>query len=266
MTEIFDDIRKIYEFRLPHNELSDYIEFFSESNMNATRHHIDDNPFTVKMFASFTPTIWINLGSPYHLTMGNKMYRIKTEEDILVTRDTIVERHNFPSDHIFTVKFFPGGLEAVFGMDQTKMLNKVVPLHSIIPPTLMMQVRATNNFEERKKLFEDFFLQRLKKVRMKDYYLRFVTDTIALYKKGNMQFNINEMAGRVFTTSKTINRYFNHVIGTSPKKYLSILRARVALTSFVNNKKTFDPADFGYYDMSHFYKEIVNFTQHSIAV
>jgi len=68
------------------------------------------------------------------------------------------------------------------------------------------------------------------------------------------------MAEKMFVSSKTINRYFNRVVGLPPKNYFSILRARNALTAYVNHKQEFTPYDFGYYDMSHFYKEVVNFT------
>jgi len=73
------------------------------------------------------------------------------------------------------------------------------------------------------------------------------------------------MAEKMFVTSKTINRYFNKVVGTSPKNYFSIMRARVALTAYVNQKDVFIPYDFGYYDMSHFYKDVVKFTGQKLA-
>jgi methylphosphotriester-DNA--protein-cysteine methyltransferase len=75
-----------------------------------------------------------------------------------------------------------------------------------------------------------------------------------------MKYNVNEMAAKLFTTSKTINRYFNRVIGTTPKNYFSIIRARTALTAYVSDRKTFIPSDYGYYDTSHFYKDVVQFT------
>jgi hypothetical protein len=65
MIEIFDDIRKIYQFGSPCEELADYIDFFSESSFEATRTHIGNSDFTVKMFPSWTPTFWINLGPSY---------------------------------------------------------------------------------------------------------------------------------------------------------------------------------------------------------
>ena len=111
MTEIFDDIRKLYTFKTPCNELRNYIEFFSETSIDATNQHIHTEKFTVKLFPSYTPTIWINLGSPYYLKNGNQQFFIDVNTDILLLRDDIVERTNFRTDNIFTVKFHPGDLK-----------------------------------------------------------------------------------------------------------------------------------------------------------
>lgn len=260
MVEIFENIRKIYQFSPPCEELAEYIEFFSESSLDATRATIGDAQFSIKMFPSWTPTIWINLSSPYHLTMGNDHYFVPADKDILLVRDTIVERHNLSTDHIFSIKFFPGGLEAIFGIDQSKMTNQVVDLREILLPSLIMNARKMDSFQKRMKLLQDFFLSQFMKKKRRDHYVRFVNDIIGSYETGEMRYNVNEMAARLFTTSKTINRYFNQIIGTSPKNYFSILRARTALTEYVDRKESFTSSDFGYYDMSHFYKDVVKFT------
>jgi hypothetical protein len=264
MVEIFDNIRKIYQFSQPCEELSDFVEFFSESSYESTHFHFGDAPFTVKMFPSWTPTFWINLGSAYYLTMENDQYLIQPGQDIVVVRDSTVERYNFPADYIFTVKFFPGGMEAIFDVDQSKMINQVVDLREILPASVIHAVRKMSGFENRIKLLQHFFLCQLKKKKGRDHYIRIVKETIACYKAGHMQYNVNEMSARLFTTSKSINRYFNRVIGITPKNYFSILRARTALTAYVANKKAFAPSDYGYYDMSHFYKNVVTFTRQKL--
>src|SRR6266516_8093177 len=100
MIEIFDDIRKIYQFHPPCEELAAYIEFFSESSPDATRYYIGNNSFTVKMFPSWTPTFWFNLGAAYYLNTTQDRYLIPPGKDILLIRDGIVERCNLPTDHI----------------------------------------------------------------------------------------------------------------------------------------------------------------------
>lgn len=260
MVEIFDNIRKIYHFNPPCEELADYIEFFSESSSEATEAYMGKSGFLVKMFPSWTPTFWFNLGPSYQLKTGDKLYKIAKGTDVLLIRDSIVERINQANDHIFTVKFFPGGLESIFDIDQSRMKYQVVGLCNILPSSLIQQLRELNNLEERQHVLQHFILQRVRKKKSRDHYIRFVRETIANYENGQLQYNINELSARLFTTSKTINRYFNNIIGTSPKNYFNILRARAALIAWVANKKDFIPTDFGYYDPSHFYKEMNRFT------
>ncbi len=266
MVEIFDDIRKIYSFSAPCPELEDYIEFFSESSSEETASFANNKCFTVKMFPSWTPTMWINLGTPYQLVAGNSCYTLGTSNDVLLLRDAIVERLNLPSDHIFSVKFFPGGLEAVLGIGQTKFISRIVALNEVLPAALLHQVKTAASFEQRMVLLQNFFLQQYSRQRKQDHYIHIVKDSIDLYAANRMQYNTSEVAERMFITSKTINRYFNNIVGASPKKYFSILRARVALTAYVAGKEAFSPCDHGYHDMSHFYKEVVNFTGQGLAV
>lgn len=266
MVEIFDNIRKIYLFSPPCEELADHIEFFSESSADATQAFAGNVGFTVKMFPSWTPTFWINLGTPYYLTLGNKRHFIPPGRDILVIRDTIAERHNLPADHLFTIKFYPGGLEAVLGIDQSSLTGTLVHLQDVLPASFIQCIKKANGFEERKKLLEDFFLSQMKLKNPRAHYTELVRKTIATYETGSMQYNVDELSERLFITSKTINRYFNKVVGISPKNYLSIIRSRTALTAYVSDKKGFDPSFFGYYDMSHFYKEVIKFTGERMAI
>jgi len=262
MVEIFNDIRKIHQFAAPCDELAAHIEFFSESMPPAEsllRNNLAPGLKSVKMFPSYTPTFWINLGTPYYLSVGNKTHLIKTGDDILVLRDTSVEKFKQPTDRIFTVKFLPGGLEAILGINQATLIGQVINLNTILPPAFLKKVKQSVCFEERLALVQSFLLSRYSD-NHSDHYLQFVTDCIENYDAAGMQINTSQMAEKMFVTSKTINRYFNKVVGTSPKNYFSIMRSRVALTAYVNQKEVFTPYDFGYYDMSHFYKDVVKFT------
>ena len=256
MVEIFNNIRKVHQFIKPCDELADHIEFFSESTPPQT---LDAGFKSVKMFPSWTPTFWINLGTSYHLSLGDKRYVIKNTDDILVLRDTCVEKFKQPTDHIFTVKFLPGGLEAVLGISQVKLIGQVINLNTVLPPLFLHELKQPIRCEQRTALMQDFLLSRYRN-KTKDHYLQFVNDCIENYDTEGMQLNTSEIAEKMFVTSKTINRYFNKVVGTSPKNFFTIMRARTALTAYVAQKDLFTPYDFGYYDMSHFYKDVVKFT------
>ena len=265
MVEIFDDIRKIYKFTPPCEELKNYIEFFSESSAEKTALHISEKHFSVKMFESWTPTIWFNLGTPYHLAIKNKLHPVKTNEDIVLLRNTIVTRHVLHSDHIFTVKFFPGGIEAVLGINQGNLTNQIINVNSIIPEPVTGAMKSAACFKDRIALLQNYFISRFQHRRQKDHYIKIVQDLIVSYKSGNFLLNTSQSAEKMFITSKTINRYFNNVVGIGPKKYFSVLRARTALTEYNACKISFTPSQFGYYDMSHFYKAIKKFTGKGLA-
>lgn len=261
MVEIFDNIRRIYNFDQPCAELADFIEFFSESSVEKTNQFMPVEHFTVKLFPSWTPTIWLNLGSAYHLEINNKYLIVKENEDILLLRDSTVTRHVNQSDHIFTIKFYPGGLESVLGVNQLKLKNKIIKAKDVIPHYLIQMVKQADTYENRIQLLQDYFLLTRHRTQHKrrDYYLNSVKCAIDNYQDEEFLLNTGQVADRLLITSKTINRYFNNIVGINPKKYFSVVRARSALTRHVNSKKNFDPNNFGYHDMSHFYKDISNF-------
>ena len=265
MTEIFDNIRQIYDFHRPSEPLWPYIEFFSESSPQRTASLAAGLPFNVEMFPSWTPTFWISLGTPYELTTAHSRRLIPPHHDILVLRDTATTRYNHPADHLFTVKFFPGGLGTVLGIDQSNFIGRVVPLHEILPPQLLQQLRTAAATRQRITLLENYFLANLARRRAKDHYTQLVRDSIGYYENAAMIPNTFQLAERQFIHSKTINRYFTRVIGLPPRKYLSILRARTALTQYLADRTNFSPEAFGYYDRSHFHKAIRQFTGRSLA-
>lgn len=251
MKEIFDPIRDHYTFSQPSAELAKHIEFFSESIVN-------DSEFTVEMFPSWTPTMYINLGNPYRISLHTSTWDVHADGDILVLRDLPTTRHNQPGDRIFTIKFQPGGLEAILGISQVQLKGKLVPLHQILPADMIGQLKSSPNFKARRQAAELFFLNKYQK-RETDHYLTFVQDLTETYQQTHLQLNVSQLAEKHFVSSKTINRYFHRVVGINPKGYFSILRARGALTAYAASHE-FDPCAFGYHDSSHFYREAVKFT------
>ncbi|WP_460958309.1 AraC family transcriptional regulator [Spirosoma litoris] len=260
MTEIFDNIRKLYQFATPCPELANYIEFFSESSAEETYRYTGDSPFAIRMFPSWTPTCYINLGQPYQLSVGSAHYQIQQRTDVLILRNNIVERHNLPTDHILTIKFFPGGLEAILGINQAQFSDQVVTLDTVLPTALINRVKQLPDFRERVELLQAFFLSQYKKKNTITHYINVVQKAIDLYEAGTPEFKSSQLANELFTTNKTLYRYFTNVVGTTPKQYFSSVRARLALSAYVTDKKLFSPYEYGYYDMSHFYKDVIRFT------
>jgi len=80
-----------------------------------------------------------------------------------------------------------------------------------------------------------------------------------------MTYSSHQLATALALTDKTLYRYFKTIIGISPKNYCAIVRARTALTHYVSHKENFSACDYGYYDKSHFRKEVVQFTGQKLS-
>jgi AraC-like DNA-binding protein len=260
MVEIFQNIRKRYRFSTPCEELVNAVEFFSQSVLDCSSQHSTVDSSSVKMFPSWTPTFYINLGTPYDIVLKNSLYHVKADEDVLILRNADVTRHILPADNIFTVKFYPGGLEAVLGINQVLVIDQLLHLHHFLPVQLLSGIKQPISFEERVTMMESYLLAAYVKRKSQAHYVSIVNDCIGEYQAAGLRLNTSKVAETQFISSKTINRYFHRVIGTSPKNYFSILRGRTALTAFINDSENFIPMDYGYYDLSHFKKDMVNFT------
>src|SRR5918993_4787233 len=149
MTELFNNIRSLYHFKVPCEELKKYVEFFSESCFELTNQTTNGQPFSIKMFKSWTPTFWINLGPSYKLVLDGNVHHIRANNAILVTRAATAERVNQASDHLFTVKFHPGALNHLIAIDQTKLYSKVIALNELIPLSLVEKLKSAEDFGQR---------------------------------------------------------------------------------------------------------------------
>lgn len=270
MIEIFQNIRATYNFMPPSEELVPYVEFFAQSApVSLVSFPLTGPPLLQagKMFASWTPTCYINLGPGYALDLADRRYQVQAGEDVLLLRNTTVIRHKSAADCLFTLKFHPGGLEAVLGFSQLALVDRLVPLTDVLPAALLAQLKQPMGFAERVDLLQQHLLRAYHGASSSspNYYVTLVQQAIGEYQASGLLLNTSAVAERVFLTSKTINRYFHRVVGTSPSQYFSLLRTRTALTAFVAQPATFAPSDYGYYDYSHFAKAVQRFTGQRLA-
>ncbi len=265
MTEIFENIKKLYLFQLPCATLAPYVEFFSETSLTDTQHYIKTEEFTVKLFPSYTPTIWLNLGSPYLLKNGRQQQYIDQSKDILVLRNEIIERRNLPLDNIFTVKFLPGGFEAIFGHSQSKIGSEVINVKELISTALLHKLKDLASMTDRIAVLENLFLSQLHLNQKHGYYFNYLQQAINTFRLSGLALKNKEIVQDMPISDKSLYRYFTKVVGTNPKNFMAIDRVRTALTAFIKDKNTFSPYIYGYYDMSHFYKDVKRFTGQKLS-
>jgi AraC-like DNA-binding protein len=265
MTEIFDDIRKLYNFKTPCLELQKYIEFFSESRVKSNVELLEEKEFSVKLFPSFTPTIWLNLGASYKLKNGQYYKLIDEKLDVLVLRNTIIERTILPTDNIFTIKFYPAAFEAIFGISQAKIGADIVNVNDIISPAILRKMKRMDSFEDRIAFLESFFIAILERKHHNNHLFNTITSVTENFMASGMALKNNALASKLYLSEKSFYRYFKEAVGTYPKNYFSVVRARTTLIAYQSNKPNFSPYDFGYFDYGHFSKDVLKFTGNPLS-
>ncbi|HZY38514.1 MAG TPA: hypothetical protein VFE53_17770 [Mucilaginibacter sp.] len=265
MIEIFQDIKKTYVFSQASLALTDFIEFYGETCPEKTSKYLQGNAYTIRMFPSWTPTFYINLGTAYQMSVGNQLHTIGSADDVLIARNNIVERFNQPDDHIFIVKFHPGCLEALLGYSQASLNQGTVDLRLLLPTVCLKNLKRAGTFAERCLLMDRYLEQLSGSAGNKKICSDVVRQATDDYLADRTMLSNGRLSEKYFTTSKTLYRYFIKATGASPKQYFSGLRARLALAEYVKVPRQFDPYPFGYFDRSHFYKDVRNFTGQKLS-
>ena len=155
------------------------------------------------------------------------------------------------------VRLKPGTFYSIFNIDATKIMDRQIPFF---------------NIENEFKLDEIFLLDdTLKKIEyLKKYLLikindssnrKFIDIIDYLYKDPKNQSVIN-IAKKLDCNQRQLFRIFKRNYGLSPKVLLNILRLHLCLTLLLEeNANLIDIAiKCGFYDQSHFIKEIKRYT------
>ena len=94
-----------------------------------------------------------------------------------------------------------------------------------------------------------------------------VTTALDALEKSNFKLSIEAIAEENKISTRTLQRYFEATTSISTKQAFQIMRIRRAIEKLATDPAGFDHHDFGYYDYSHFYKQLKDFiNSHSISV
>lgn len=197
-----------------------------------------------------------NLGNKFRIKYQHHNYTVK--ESILLPRKKasfFVDPFNFFSIH-FLFSFLP------FTIYQSQSLFNS-PSEIEISKALNEDIINADSFEKRVLLSNNFFGHLFK-----DHYneiskVKFIVDK--LHQLTDKQFDFSSSEKPAYVSSKTFFRHFLRYTGGSYKSSFRILRIRAALQSYFFEKTNFTPMLFGFYDHSHFYKEVQNITGFSLS-
>lgn len=125
-------------------------------------------------------------------------------------------------------------------------------------PTMQL-VLETTEIEKAKDIVENYWISKLT-----SFESTFLYKAIDLLEDYEMEYSIQQVAGKCLTSRQNLFKTFTSHLGKTPSDYKKIHRFRNALNQFQNKKNIKNLSslliDSTFYDQSHFIKDFKSFT------
>ena len=194
------------------------------------------------------------------MQVGDKFFDMRS--DGFLPRNNAIECYHQPGNCLFGIKFkiSPVLFEKKINFSEYK--GYISPLSYLIEPFIIQQVKKASSFDERIHLLSGYFEHILQKYVGSLQSIQIVTGILDhCNSNNNFSVSMEELGALYHISARTLNRYFESVTSLSCKKALQIMRVRKATHHLATSPQTFHYDLYGYYDHSHFYKQLKIFLQ-----
>lgn len=165
------------------------------------------------------------------------------------------------NDYIGTILiiFTATGAATFFKTPMHELYNHSYSLTEIVLPSvvrkLQEQLYEATNHSLRIKIIECFLFEQLQE-KQKD---KIVEEAVKLISISKGAIRTKELADKLYISQSRFEKRFRAIVGTSPKKYASLIRINNIINQPVKNLTKLS-YDAGYFDQAHFIKD---FKQHT---
>ena len=159
------------------------------------------------------------------------------------------------------VHFREGGAAHFFSQPIHEFFRESLSLEDLVLRSELLiaeeRLCAATTDAARVAVIEEFLLNRLRPI-VPD---PLVMAALSLIHQSKGSIRVKELAVRLHSSASPLEKRFRQVVGTSPKKFASIVRLKHALGSYEpGNSLTELGYEAGFYDQSHFIREFKAFT------
>lgn len=142
-----------------------------------------------------------------------------------------------------------------------ELFNQSVSLDNLFPKASIAQTEErlcnAKTDTERIKIVERFLLSQLKD-RQAD---NMIIEAVKLIYDSRGSIKIKELSEKLFTSQSPLEKRFRKIVGTSPKKFSSIVRFNAVLDNLGKYKSLTDLCyEYHFFDQAHFIKDFKQFT------
>lgn len=155
------------------------------------------------------------------------------------------------------VRLKPGAFYAIFNIEASKIMDNMIPFEKIEKEYKLDRIFEFVDSSERIECLKEYLLEKIDNKLKKE----FIMIANKLYENPSEQSVIN-ISRKLGYNIRQLSRIFKRNYGISPKVLLNILRLHLCLTLLLDeNMKLADVlVQCGFYDQSHFIKEIKRYT------
>ncbi len=172
------------------------------------------------------------------------------------SKDTITFKLNKKIDFM-GVRLKPSAFYSIFGISADKIMDNPIPFSKVENKNDLEKILSTTDMNKRLYIFQSYLLEKIKNKPS----IKFIKIAEELYKNPREQ-SVVTIAKNYNCNERQLYRLFKTNYGISPKVLLNILRLHLCLTLIIDkNMNLVDIANLcGFYDQSHFIKEIKKYT------
>ncbi|HBG6420598.1 TPA: helix-turn-helix transcriptional regulator [Clostridioides difficile] len=229
-----------FVYLLPCIQLRNWISNFTISFPNQTI--ISDN-YTIIPHGSVTLVFFYDATGLHSLLFGP------------TTKPKTVGNIANRCDVILIIEFQPAGFFPLIGIQQSELIDKVVPF-SIINTSLDLEIKKIFN----ESLSIDKLILKLEELLISnikiEYSYEFIL-AIQLIIQNSGNISSQEISKKVFYSYRHLNRLFNQYLGLSMKSFSRLVRINKSIKLLNNNKTSLMSIcnELGFYDIPHFIKD-----------
>jgi len=142
-----------------------------------------------------------------------------------------------------------------------ELFNLSISLDDIFDKSKVNEVEerlaAATTDKQRIKIIEQFLLFQLKHIQTD----KLIVEAVKLIYESKGTIRIKELNEKLFISQSPFEKRFRKVVGTTPKKFASIIRFNTILSSLNKTKSLTDICyENNFFDQAHFIKDFKHFT------
>lgn len=182
-----------------------------------------------------------------------------TEKDISFagfSKETIPFELNKKIDYL-GVRLKPSSFYLLFGIEADKVMDHPIPFYKVEKEETIDEILEVEETEKRLQILKKYLLKKIRSHPDK----KFIHMIEELYQNPKEK-SVLSIAKEFHLSERHLYRIFKTYYGVSPKVLLNILRLHLCLTLLLEEKKSLiEIANLcGFYDQSHFIREIKRYT------